>query len=149
MNGSDLLKDHGGEEISCEAVRISNDSMAKVQSDHPSRIRWYTSLPWQYPERAIEELSRTCEQGASGVMVLANVAGVSLADPRFAEIWHEIDRHSLQYLISIVGSDPVMFGTDWPHQVFDTKGAIEKTELLSEDQREAVRSKTATTLFGI
>ena len=33
------------------------------------------------------------------------------------------DPRSLQYLISIVGSDRVMFGTDWPHQVYDIEGA--------------------------
>ena len=53
---------------------VSNDSMVEAQRNHPNRIRWYTSLPWEYPERAIEELIRCCEDGASGVMVLANIA---------------------------------------------------------------------------
>ena len=49
----------GNEEVSCRAAKVSNDSMAEAQRNHPSRIRWYTSLPWEYPERAIEELIAT------------------------------------------------------------------------------------------
>ncbi|MEX3951625.1 amidohydrolase family protein [Paraburkholderia sp. EG287B] len=29
---------------------------------------------------------------------------------------------SVEFLISVVGADQVMFGTDWPHQVHDTRG---------------------------
>ena len=245
----------GNEEISCRAAVVSNDSMVEAQRNHPNRIRWYTSLPWEYPERAIEELIRCCEDGASGVMVLANIAGRSLTDPFFSEIWKEIDRRALpvllhptappgvdamdmgkydlswsvgfifdttlavtrmifdgffdrfknlkliashgggalpylvgrfekgdevelaerrkmerkpsdylrhiyydcitydpralQYLISIVGADRVMFGTDWPHQVFDTPGAITNTEMLPSDQCKAIRSETAKKIFNI
>ena len=61
----------GGEAISCEAARESNDSMAAAQKKWPDRIRWFTSLPWEYPARAVEELKRSCDAGAIGVMVLA------------------------------------------------------------------------------
>ena len=40
---------------------------------------------------------------------------------------------ALQYLISVVGADHVMFGTDWPHQVHDTKGAFANSARLPED----------------
>lgn len=245
----------GGQEVSCQAAAVSNDSMAEAELKYPDRIRWYTSLPWQYPAQAIEELQRTVELGAKGVMVLANVAGQSLTDPLFEDIWQEIDdralpvllhptdppgadvldmgsydlswsvgfmfdttlavtrmifdgffdrypnlkliashgggalpylvgrfekgdevelperrrmsatpteylRHiyydcitydhrPLDYLISIVGADRVMFGTDWPHQVFDTTGALANTERLPADQREAIRSTTAVEVFGL
>ena len=245
----------GGEDVSCRAATVSNDSMAEAQLEYPDRIRWYTSLPWQYPQRAIEELARTCDRGAIGVMVLANIAGRSLTDPYFAGIWKEIDKRSLpvllhptdppgvdlmdmgkydlswsvgfmfdttlavtrmifdgffdlypnlkliashgggtlpylvgrfekgdevelparrrmtakpidylrhiyydcitydpralEYLISIVGSDRVMFGTDWPHQVYDTAGALANTERLPADQCEAIRSTNAIELFKI
>src|SRR5262249_29683413 len=58
----------GGEEISCRAARDSNDTMRAAQTAHPDRIRWFTSLPWEYPQRALEELKRTCDNGAIGVM---------------------------------------------------------------------------------
>ena len=89
----------GTEEVSCEAARESNDTIAQAQSDYPERIRWFTSLPWEYPQRAVEELQRTCNNGASGVMVLANIAGKSLTDPLFAPIWQEIDKRGLPVLL--------------------------------------------------
>ncbi len=245
----------GSEEVSCDAARESNDNMQAAQEKYPDRIRWFTSLPWEYPQRAIEELARTCDMGACGVMVLANVAGRSLTDEFFAPIWKEIDKRALpvllhptdppgadvmdmgqfdlswsvgfmfdttlavtrmifdgffdrypmlkliashgggalpylvgrfekgneveldqrrqmqgkpidylrhiyydcitydpgalQYLISVVGVDRVMFGTDWPHQVFDTAGALSNTALLSENQRSAIRADNARRVFAI
>ena len=245
----------GNEDISCQAARESNDTMAQAQSTYPNRIRWFTSLPWEYPQRAMEELNRTCNNGAAGVMVLANVSGRSLTDPMFAPIWAEIDRRhlpvlvhptdppgvdlmdmtkfdlswsvgfmfdttlaitrmifegffdrypnlniiashgggtlpylvgrfekgdeveipsrrqmkrkptdylrhiyydcitynlgALRYLISVVGSERVMFGTDWPHQVHDTKGAFANTAQLAEDQTKKVRSENAQRIFKL
>jgi aminocarboxymuconate-semialdehyde decarboxylase len=244
----------GGEEVSVQAAREANDNVAQAQSVYPDRIRWFASLPWEYPQRAVEELNRSCAQGAVGVMVLANVAGRSLTDPMFAPIWAEIDRRalpvlvhptdppgvdlmdmtkfdlswsvgfmfdttlaitrmifegffdqypnmkviashgggtlpylvgrfekgdevelasrrqmkrkptdylrhiyydsitydlrSLKYLIEIVGAEHVMFGTDWPHWVHDTKGAFANTAQLPEGQMKAVRSANATRVFG-
>jgi len=231
----------GDEEVSCRAARESNDTMAQAQATYPDRIRWLTSLPWEYPARALEELSRTCSNGAVGVMVLANVAGRSLTDPLFAPIWAEIDRRALpdmtrfdlswsvgfmfdttlaitrmifdgffdrypnlkviashgggtlpylvgrfekgdeveiptrrkmmrkptdylrhiyydsityhlgalQYLIAVVGAERVMFGTDWPHQVHDTKGAFANTAALPPAQTSAVRSRNAQRIFEL
>src|SRR6516165_7915620 len=243
----------GGEDVSCRAARDSNDTMRDAQTAYPDRIRWFASLPWEYPQAAIEELKRACHNGAVGVMVLANIAGRSLNDPFFAPIWAEIDaralpvlvhptdppgtdlmdmgkydlswsvgfmfdttlaitrmifdgffdrypnmkiiashgggtlpylvgrfekgdeveipsrrqmkrkpteylRHiyydcitynlgALQYLISVVGAERVMFGTDWPHQVHDTKGAFANTAALPEDQTKAVRAGNAQRIF--
>jgi aminocarboxymuconate-semialdehyde decarboxylase len=243
----------GNEAVSCRAAIESNDTMAQAQTSYPDRIRWFTSLPWEYPQRAIEELRRSCDKGAVGVMVLANVSGRSLTDPFFAPIWAEIDRRALpvlvhptdppgvdlmdmtkfdlswsvgfmfdttlaitrmifdgffdqypnlkiiashgggtlpylvgrfekgdaveipqrrrmkrkptdylrhiyydcitydlgalQYLISVVGSDHVMFGTDWPHQVHDTKGAFANTARLPQSQCDAVRGANALRVF--
>ena len=89
----------GNEEVSCRAAVESNDTMAQARARYPDRIRWFTSLPWEYPQRALAELERTCAQGASGVMVLANVAGRSLTDPFFAPVWAEIDRRGLPVLV--------------------------------------------------
>jgi aminocarboxymuconate-semialdehyde decarboxylase len=89
----------GGEEVSCRAAAEANDNVAEAQGKYADRIRWFASLPWEYPERAIEELNRSCAQGAVGVMVLANVAGKSLTDPMFAPIWAEIDKRALPVLV--------------------------------------------------
>jgi aminocarboxymuconate-semialdehyde decarboxylase len=89
----------GGEEISLRAARIVNDDMAAAQRSYPARIRWMASLPWEYPERAVEELRRARELGAVGVMVLANIAGRSLTEPHFAPIWQAIDGMALPVLV--------------------------------------------------
>ncbi len=245
----------GTEDVSCEAARESNDSMAAAQRRWPDRIRWFTSLPWEYPRRAVDELKRSCEAGAVGVMVLANIAGRSLTDPLFAPIWAEIDRRALpvlvhptdlpgidqmdmkkydlswsvgfiadttlaftriifdgfldlypnlkliashgggalpylvgrfdkgdeveipsrrrmkarpseylkriwydcityhpgalQFLISIVGADRVLFGTDYPHQVHDMKGSMANTAALPADVCHAIREGNARRIFKI
>ncbi len=89
----------GGEEVSLEAARIMNDSMADGQSRHPNRIRWLASLPWEYPDSAVAELTRACDRGAIGVMVLANVAGRHLTEDAFQPIWKAIDARALPVLL--------------------------------------------------
>ncbi|MCC2676738.1 MAG: hypothetical protein K0R58_3685 [Ramlibacter sp.] len=244
----------GGEEVSVRAAREANDNVADAQSRYPDRIRWFASLPWEYPQRAVEELERSCAKGAVGVMVLANVSGKSLTDPMFAPVWAEIDRRklpvlvhptdppgvdfmdmtkfdlswsvgfmfdttlaitrmifegffdqypnlkiiashgggtlpylvgrfekgdevelpsrremkrkptdylrhiyydtitynlgALQYLVSVVGHEHVMFGTDWPHWVHDTKGSLANTAALPEQQMTAIRSRNAERIFS-
>jgi aminocarboxymuconate-semialdehyde decarboxylase len=59
------------------------------------------------------------------------------------------DLRALRYLISIVGAERVMFGTDWPHQVHDTKGAFANTAQLPQDQMDAVRSGNARRVFDL
>lgn len=245
----------GGETVSRDVAREANATFAAVQARYPDRIRWFASLPWQYPAAAVEELVRSCDEGAVGVMVLANIAGESLTDERFAPIWQAIDRRSLpvlvhpgeppgadvmdmgaydlswsvgfmfdttlaftrmifdgfpdrypslrliaahgggtlpylvgrfekgdevelpsrrrmvahptdylrriwydcitydpgalRYLISVVGADRVLFGTDWPHQVHDIAGSLANTAALPADQRDAIRGGNARRLFGV
>lgn len=245
----------GGEEVSVRAAREANDNVADAQSRYADRIRWFASLPWEYPQRAVEELERSCAKGAVGVMVLANVSGKSLTDPMFAPVWAEINRRklpvlvhptdppgvdfmdmtkfdlswsvgfmfdttlaitrmifegffdqypdlkiiashgggtlpylvgrfekgdevelpsrrqmkrkptdylrhiyydsitynlgALQYLVSVVGHEHVMFGTDWPHWVHDTKGAFANTAALPEQQMSAIRSRNAERIFSL
>jgi aminocarboxymuconate-semialdehyde decarboxylase len=245
----------GGEEVSCEAARESNGSMSEAQRAHGDRIRWLASLPWEYPGRALDELSRSCDEGAVGVMVIANVAGRSLTDSELEPIWSEIDRRALpvlihpgeppgtdlmdmrrydlswlvgfmfdttlaitrmifdgfldrypnlkliaahgggtlpylvgrmekgdevelperrrmtasptdylrriwydcitydlgalRYLISVVGPDRVLFGTDWPHQVHDVVGSLAHTAALPPVQRDGIRGENAQRLFRL
>jgi len=245
----------GGEDVSTEAARESNATMAEAQRAQPDRIRWLASLPWEYPRRAVDELTRSCDEGAVGVMVIANVAGRSLTEPAFEPVWAEIDRRALpvlvhpgeppgtdlmdmrlydlswsvgfmfdttlaitrmifdgfldrfpnlkliaahgggalpylvgrfekgdevelperrrmtaspseylrriwydcltydpralDYLISIVGPERVLFGTDWPHQVHDVAGSLANTAALPPEQRDAIRGTNAKVLFGL
>jgi hypothetical protein len=56
---------------------------------------------------------------------------------------------ALRYLISIVGADRVLFGTDYPHQVHDMKGSMRNTEILPADQCQAIREGNAQRIFKI
>ncbi len=89
----------GGPDISLQAARIMNDDMAAACTAHPDRLRWFASVPWQYPDRALAELARACAAGASGVMVLANIDGKPLTDEAFASIWAAIDARGLPVLV--------------------------------------------------
>jgi len=89
----------GGEEVSTATAQMMNDDMADQQSTYPDRIRWFATIPWQYPERAIAELERACEKGAVGVFVSASVTGMSLTNPTFASIWEAIDQRELPVLV--------------------------------------------------
>lgn len=89
----------GDAEASLAAARNVNDSMAEQQTLKPERIRWLASLPWQYPDLAVDELGRALEAGAVGVMVIANIDGRHLTDPLFAGVWAEIDRRALPVLV--------------------------------------------------
>lgn len=89
----------GSQEVSLKAAQIVNDDMSEAQSRFPDRIRWMTSLPWEYPELAVAELERTVKNGAVAVMVLANINGRSLTDPVFAPVWQAIDDHALPVLV--------------------------------------------------
>src|ERR1700741_2068963 len=89
----------GSPEVSLKAARVMNDEMAQAQKTWPDRIRWFASLPWQYTDLALSELSRALNEGAVGVMVLANIGGKALTDPSFEKIWKEIDKRGLPVLV--------------------------------------------------
>lgn len=89
----------GGPEISLKAAQIMNDDMSAARRAWPDRLRWFASVPWEYPELALRELERACGAGASGVMVLANINGRPLTDQHFASIWEAIDARGLPVLV--------------------------------------------------
>ena len=89
----------GGEAVSCETARLANDEMAAGQTAYPDRIRWFASLPWEYPEQALIELQRARKNGAVGVMVLAHINKLDLIDPLLQPIWRELDRLAFPVLL--------------------------------------------------
>jgi len=95
----------GGETVSTQAARHMNDEFARAQKAWPDRIRWFASLPWQYPRPAVQELKRAVKAGAVGVMVIANVSGRHLTDPLFDPIWKAINEAGLPVLVH-PGSPP-------------------------------------------
>lgn len=93
----------GTPDIGLSAAQIVNDEMAEAQARYPSRIRWMTSLPWEYPDMAVKELERSVANGAVAVMVLANINGRSLTDALFAPVWQAIDDMGLPVLVHPTG----------------------------------------------
>ena len=63
----------GGEKISISTAQMMNDDMSDQQSNYPDRIRWFATLPWQYPKSALIELERAIKKGCSGIFVSASV----------------------------------------------------------------------------
>jgi aminocarboxymuconate-semialdehyde decarboxylase len=89
----------GGEEVSTMTAKLMNNHFAEQQSIWPDRLRWFATLPWQYPEPAVAELARARKAGAVGVFVSANIVGMSLTDPTLAPIWAAIDALELPVLV--------------------------------------------------
>jgi aminocarboxymuconate-semialdehyde decarboxylase len=119
----------GDEATSALAARESNDSMQAAQARWPDRIRWFTSLPWEYPDAAVAELQRTVARGAVGVMVLGNIAGRSLTDPLFAPVWQAIDDAALPVLVhptDPLGAEAMGIA---PHNLFWSVGFTYDTTL--------------------
>lgn len=89
----------GGEKTSAEAAATANDEFRDAQEKFPERIKWMASLPWEYPDAAVEELTRACANGAVGILALGNINGKHLTDDLFSPIWQAIDDHALPVLI--------------------------------------------------
>ena len=89
----------GGEKVSSQTAAMMNDTFSAAQKKYAGRIRWFATLPWQYPAKAVAELKRAHKQGAVGVMVLANIDGKHLTDPEFAPVWQAIDKLALPVLV--------------------------------------------------
>ena len=90
----------GSPAVSLQASELVNNDMAEQQRRHAGRIRFMCSLPWQHAKLALTELKRACDElGAVGVMVLANISGLSLTEKKFNPIWREIDRRGLPVLL--------------------------------------------------
>jgi aminocarboxymuconate-semialdehyde decarboxylase len=104
----------GTPEVSLECARIMNDDMAAAQTTWPDRIRFFATIPWEYPDLAAEELARAVYLGAVGVMTLANIKRRHLNDPVFDPVWADIERRGLPVLIHPTtppGSEAMDLGT--------------------------------------
>lgn len=89
----------GDAETSLVAAQVNNDDMAGAQTQYPDRIRWFASLPWQFPKLALAELERALLKGTVGIVTLGNIGGMPLTDPLFAPIWKALDDKALPVFI--------------------------------------------------
>jgi aminocarboxymuconate-semialdehyde decarboxylase len=58
-------------------------------------------------------------------------------------------QEALEMCIQVGGVDKVMYGSDYPHNIGDMKGCLERVEALPADQREAVTSGNAKRIFAL
>ena len=80
-------------ERQAEVARLVNDAYAELAARHPKRFKGFASIPMDDPDAALRELERT--QGdlrMNGVIVLSNINGRALTDPRYRPFFAECDR---------------------------------------------------------
>lgn len=122
----------GGETTSIDTAVTMNDWMAAARERYPSKMRHFASLPWQYPDAAVRELHRAVDNGAVGVITLANIDEVSLTNPHFVPVWDAIDALGLPVLIhptSLPALDRL--DLDRHHLVWSTGFPVDTTIALS------------------
>jgi aminocarboxymuconate-semialdehyde decarboxylase len=80
-------------ERQAEVARLVNDAYAELAARHPTRFKGFASIPMDDPDAALRELERTQgELRMNGVIVLSNVNGRALTDPRYRPFFVECDR---------------------------------------------------------
>lgn len=74
-------------------ARAVNEFAAEASRAHPERFGFFATLTLPDTEGALDELTVALDElGADGVVLLANVDGVYLGDPRFDEVFDELNR---------------------------------------------------------
>jgi aminocarboxymuconate-semialdehyde decarboxylase len=76
-----------------EVARLVNDAYADLAARHPTRFKGFASIPMDDPDAALRELERTQDElRMNGVIVLSNINGRALTDPRYRPFFVECDR---------------------------------------------------------
>jgi aminocarboxymuconate-semialdehyde decarboxylase len=80
-------------ERQAEVARLVNDAYADLAARHPTRFKGFASIPMDDTDAALRELERTQgELRMNGVIVLSNINGRALTDPRYRPFFEECDR---------------------------------------------------------
>jgi 6-methylsalicylate decarboxylase len=79
--------------IARELSRQANEFCAQLISDHPGRFGAFATLPVPDIEDSLEEVAYSLGQlRLSGVVLLSNYDGYYLGDPKFSELFAELNR---------------------------------------------------------
>jgi aminocarboxymuconate-semialdehyde decarboxylase len=80
-------------ERQAEVARLVNDAYADLAARHPKRFKGFASIPMDDPDAALRELERALDElRMNGVIVLSNINGRALTDPRYRPFFVECDR---------------------------------------------------------
>jgi aminocarboxymuconate-semialdehyde decarboxylase len=83
-------------ERQAEVARLANDGYADLIARHPGRFKGFASIPMDDPDAALRELERALgELRLNGVVVLSNINGRPLTDPRYRPFFDECDRRGV------------------------------------------------------
>ncbi len=79
-----------------DVARLVNDAYAELIAKHPGRFKGFASIPMDDPDAASRELHRAIDDlGLNGVILLSNIRGRPLTDPRYRPFFAEADRLKL------------------------------------------------------
>ncbi|MDE3100977.1 MAG: amidohydrolase [Chloroflexota bacterium] len=83
-----------------EVARLVNDSYAEEIAKRPDRLAGFASVPMDDPDAALRELHRAIEDlRLNGVILLSNVNGRPLTDPRYRPFLEEAHRMEVCVLL--------------------------------------------------
>ena len=80
-------------ERQAEVAHLVNDAYADLAARYPKRFKGFASIPMDDPDAALRELERALDElRMNGVIVLSNINGRALSDPRYRPFFVECDR---------------------------------------------------------
>jgi aminocarboxymuconate-semialdehyde decarboxylase len=79
-----------------EVAKMMNDAYADLVARHPTRFKAFASIPMDAPDAALAELHRALNTlKLNGVILLSNIRGAPLTDPRYKPFFEEANRMRL------------------------------------------------------
>ncbi len=80
----------------------ANNYLASLVKEHPSRFRFFATLPWDNPQAAADEMRRTAsELGSVGVLIAGRpeIDATFLDDAKYAPVWQALTELDLPIYI--------------------------------------------------
>jgi aminocarboxymuconate-semialdehyde decarboxylase len=76
-----------------DVAKMMNDAYADLIARNPKRFKGFASMPMDAPDAALAELHRAIDSlKLNGVILLSNIRGAPLTDPRFKPFFEEANR---------------------------------------------------------
>src|SRR6266545_5846023 len=79
-----------------DVAKMMNDAYADLIAKYPKRFKAFASIPMDAPDAALAELHRAVDSlKLNGVILLSNIRGAALTDPRYRPFFEEANRMRL------------------------------------------------------
>jgi 6-methylsalicylate decarboxylase len=86
---------NGAAAVARKLARQTNEICAQLIGDHPGRFGAFATLPMPDVEGSMEEIAYSLDElKLSGVVLLSNYDGYYLGDPKFSELFAELNRRN-------------------------------------------------------